>query len=62
MEETFGNIEIIVGFIIFFQKLLLFGLSRNFSTLIEYCGIEVLLNWALGKSFVEVLTAIYAFI
>jgi hypothetical protein len=44
MEKTFGNIEIIVRFITFFQKFLLFGLSGRFSTLIEYECIEVFIE------------------
>jgi hypothetical protein len=51
MEETFGNIEIIVLFIIFFQKFRLFSLSRSFSTLIEYGGIEVFIELGLREAF-----------
>ena len=51
MEETFGNIEIIVRFIIFFQKFLLFGSSRSFSTLIEYGGREVFIELDLREVF-----------
>ena len=44
MGETFGNIEIIVRFIIFFQNFLFHSLSSSFSILIEYGGIEVFIT------------------
>ena len=51
MEETFGNTEIIVRFLIFFQKFQLFRLSRSFSTLIQYGGIEVFIEPGLREVF-----------